>query len=295
MSRHRLVPYAVLSLLAVAAPTSAAGAAASTSEPPESSSPAGSLTGDINVFAAASLTEAFEQIGDAFEAQHPDVDVVFNFAASSDLVTAIVDDEAPADVFASADQNNMDRLVDAGRNAGEPETFATNTLEIIVEAGNPLGITGVEDLADPDLIFVTCDPAVPIGAYTQQVLEAAGVSVTPASLEENVRGIVTKVTSGEADAGIVYATDVLVAGDEAEGVAIPNDINVVAEYPIAAVGDAPNVDGGAAFVEFALGDASQQVLSRHGFGPADAAYVVTSTEPQSGSVAESTTPATTGG
>jgi molybdate transport system substrate-binding protein len=295
MSRHRLVPYALLSFLAVAGPAGA-GAASSTSESPPSSAPADTLAGEINVFAAASLTEAFEQIGEAFEAEHPDVDVVFNFAASSDLVTAIVDDGAPADVFASADQNNMDRLVEGGRNAGEPETFATNSLEIIVEPGNPLGITGVEDLADPDLIFVTCDPAVPIGAYTQQVLDAAGVTVTPASLEENVRGIVTKVTSGEADAGIVYATDVLVAGDDAEGVAIPDDINVVAEYPIAAVSDAPNPDGGTAFVEFVLSDPAEQVLSRHGFGPADAAAdVVPSSDVPTGSIAVSTAPATTGG
>ena len=148
-------------------------------------------------------------------------------------------------------------------------------MEIIVEPGNPLGIAGVEDLADPDIIFVTCDPAVPIGAYTEQVLDAAGVEVTPASLEENVRGIVTKVTAGEADAGIVYATDVLVAGDDADGVAIPDDINVVAEYPIATVTEAANPDGAAAFVEFVLGDEGQTILAEFAFGPADAATVPT--------------------
>ena len=254
-----------------------AAEATSTSEPPASPPPADSLSGDITVFAAASLTDAFEMIATVFEEEHPDVDIVFNFAASSELVAAIVDDGAPADVFASADQNNMDKLVDAERNDGEPATFATNSLEIIVESGNPLGIAGVEDLANPDIIFVTCDPAVPIGAYTQQVFDAAGVEVTPASLEENVRGIVTKVTAGEADAGIVYATDVLVAGDEAEGVAIPDDINVVAEYPIATVTEAANPDGAAAFIDYVLGDEGQTILAEFAFGPADAAAVPTTT------------------
>jgi molybdate transport system substrate-binding protein len=214
-------------------------------------------------------------IATAFEEKHPEVGVVFNFAASSELVTAIVDDGAPADVFASADQNNMDKLVDAERNEGDPETFATNSLEIIVEPGNPLDIDSIEDLADPDIIFITCDAAVPIGAYTQQVLDAARVEVTPASLEENVRGIVTKVTAGEADAGIVYATDVLAAGDEVEGVAIPDGINVVAEYPIATVTEAANPDGAATFVDFVLGEAGQTILAEFAFGPADAANMPT--------------------
>jgi molybdate transport system substrate-binding protein len=244
---------------------------------PDRPAPVNSVSGDITVFAAASLTDAFEMIATVFEEEHPDIDVVFNFAASSELVAAIVDDDAPVDVFASADQNNMDKLVEAERNDGEPATFATNSLEIIVEPGNPWDITGVEDLANPDVIFVTCDPAVPIGAYTQQVLDAAGVDVTPASFEENVRGIVTKVTAGEADAGIVYATDVLVAGDDADGVAIPDDINVVAEYPIANVTEAANPDGAAAFVDFVLGDEGQTILAEFAFGPADAATPATTT------------------
>jgi molybdate transport system substrate-binding protein len=242
---------------------------------PQGAVPASQPSGDITVFAAASLTDAFEMIGTLFEQEHPDVDLTFNFAASSELVAAIVDDDAPADVFASADLNNMERLVEAERNDGEPATFATNSLEIIVEPGNPLDIAGVEDLADPDVIVVTCDPAVPIGAYTQQVLDAAGVEVMPASLEENVRGIVTKVTAGEADAGIVYVTDVLVAGDNADGVAIPDDINVLAEYPIATVTEAANPYGAAAFVDFVLGDEGQTILAEFAFGPADAAAVAT--------------------
>jgi molybdate transport system substrate-binding protein len=261
MTRRGFAAAICLAVLAVAAPQGAA--------------PASSPSGDVTVFAAASLTDAFEMMATAFEEDHPDVDIVLNFAASSELVAAIVDDGAPVDVFASADQNNMDKLVEAGRNDGEPATFATNSLEIVVEPGNPLGIAGVEGLANPDIIFVTCDPAVPIGAYTQEVIDAAGVEVTPASLEESVRGILTKVTAGEADAGIVYATDVIAAGDEADGVAIPDDINVVAEYPIATVTEAANPDGAAAFVEFVLGDDGQTILAEFAFGPADAATVPT--------------------
>ena len=273
---RRLITALALPLLATA-PAGLVAEAASTSEPPGSPPPASSLSGDVNVFAAASLTDAFEAIAVVFEEEHPDVDVVFNFAASSELVGAIVDDGAPADVFASADQNNMDKLVDAARNAGEPATFATNSLEIIVEPGNPLGIAGVEDLADPGVIFVTCDPEVPIGAYTQQVFDAAGVTVTPASLEENVRGIVTKVTAGEADAGVVYTTDVLAAGEAADGVAIPDDLNVLAEYPIAGVTEAANPEGATAFVDFVLGAEGQGILAEFAFGPADAAPVVVAT------------------
>ncbi len=221
-----------LAVLAVASVTSAT-ATASTPSPSEPTS--STVSGELTVFAAASLTDAFTSLGDAFTAANPDVDITFNFAASSDLVGQI-NEGAPADVFASADQANMDKLTDGEGTVGDPATFATNTLEIIVEAGNPQGITGLEDLANPDLIVVSCDPAVPIGAYTQQVLDNAGVTVEFDSLEDNVRGIVDKVTSGEADAGVVYATDVIAAGDAAAGVEIPADVNVVADYPIARLG-----------------------------------------------------------
>ena len=245
-------------VVAVAAPTYASA------EPPAD------VDGELVVFAAASLTDAFTAIGDAFESAQPDVDVTFNFAASSDLV-AQIDEGAPADVFASADQRNMDKLVEAEQAAADPATFATNSLAIIVEAGNPFDIKSVDDLADPDLVVVTCDPEVPIGRYTEQVFGAAGVEVTPDSLEENVRGIITKVVEGEADAGLVYVTDVLGAGDDAEGVAIPADINVVAAYPIAPVMDAPNPEAAVAFTELVLSDDGQAILAEFGFGPIDAA------------------------
>jgi molybdate transport system substrate-binding protein len=230
-------------------------------------SEAGAASGDIAVFAAASLTDAFTEIGGAFEFDHPESAVTFNFAASSELVTQI-NQGAPADVFASADEANMTKLTDAGNNGAEPADFATNQLEIIVQPGNPHGITEVADLADPDLIVVTCAPEVPIGAYTAEVFANAGVEVTPDSLEENVRAVVTKVTAGEADAGIVYTTDVLAAGDQAEGVEIAADVNVTATYPIAVTGEAPNAGGAAAFVAFVLSPAGQAILARYGFaGP----------------------------
>jgi molybdate transport system substrate-binding protein len=230
-------------------------------------SDAGAAGGDLTVFAAASLTDAFTEIGEAFELSHPDASVTFNFAASSDLVTQI-DQGAPADVFASADEANMTKLTDAGSNGDVPQVFATNRLEIIVQPGNPHGIAEVADLADPDLIVVTCAPEVPIGAYSAEVFDKAGIDVTPDSLEENVRAVVTKVTLGEADAGIVYTTDVLAAGDEAEGVEIPAELNVTATYPIAMTNDAPNPDGAVAFVDFVLAPEGQDVLERYGFtGP----------------------------
>ena len=221
--------------------------------------------GSITVFAAASLSGAFEPIGDAFETTHPDVSVTFSFAASSELAAQITEG-APADVFASADQTNMAKLADAGVQAGAARVFATNSLEIIVAPGNPLGIDGVADLVEPSLIVVTCAPEVPCGTYSEQIFENAGVIVTPDSYEENVKAVVNKVVLGEADAGIAYATDVLAAGDDATGVEIPAEINAVAEYPIVVTADAPNPTAADAFVEFVSGDEAQQILSKLGFG-----------------------------
>jgi molybdate transport system substrate-binding protein len=222
------------------------------------------ISGDLIVFAAASLTAAFTEIGDAFMVEHADTTVTFNFAASSELVTQI-NEGAPAEVFASADLNNMTKLTDAGGNAGAPVVFATNRAEIIVEPGNPKGITGVADLANEDLIVVQCAPEVPCGTYAATVFENAGVTVTPKSLEENVKAVVTKVMLGEADAGVVYVTDVIAAGDGAEGVEIPADINVVAEYPIAATATAPNPEAAQAFIDFVLSEQGQKILASYGF------------------------------
>jgi len=230
----------------------------------ETTAAADEVTGDINVFAAASLTGSFTEIGAAFTVEHPDANVVFNFAGSSDLV-AQINEGAPADVFASADQNNMTKLTDAAGNAGDPIVFARNSLQIAVEPGNPNGITGVADLADPDLVIVTTDPEVPIGRYTEEVFTNAGVAVTPASFEADVKAVLNKVVLGEADAGVVYSTDVEAAGDTVTGVEIPADVNVTPEYPIVATAAAPNAAGAAAFTGFVLGVAGQEILQSYGF------------------------------
>jgi molybdate transport system substrate-binding protein len=229
---------------------------------PTTAAPA--VEGTVTVFAAASLTDAFTELGTAFEAAYPDADVTFNFAASSELVTQI-GEGAPADVFASADLSNMTKLTDAGDNASEPVVFTTNLAQIIVAPGNPSGIAGVADLADEDLIVISCAPEVPCGRYAQQILDNAGVTVTFRSLEENVRAVVSKVTLGEADAGIVYVTDVINAGDAADGVEIPADVNVVAEYPIAVTREAPNPEGAEAFVGFVRSEEGQAILESYGF------------------------------
>ena len=216
------------------------------------------------MFAAASLTDAFTEIGEAFMTEYPDSTVTFNFAASSELVTQI-NEGAPADVYASADQNNMTKLTDAGqqrrRAGGVRNELAGDHRRSWQSRGDHRG----RRPRQPRIIFVTCAPEVPIGAYTQEVFTKAGVTVTPASFEENVRGIVTKVTLGEADAGIVYKTDVTAAGDQAEGVEIPPDLNLVAEYPLVVTKEAPNAEAGQAFVDFVVGEQGQKILASYGF------------------------------
>ena len=216
----------------------------------------------MTVFAAASLADAFTELGEAFEQADPGVEVEFSFASSSDLARQVIEG-APVAVYASADTANMDKVIAAGAAAGTPVVFATNSTEIIVAPGNPLGISGLDDLAARDLVVVVCAPEVPCGAYAEQVFERAGVDVTPDSFEENVRGVVTKVTLGEADAGIVYGTDVLAADERASGVEIPADVNVVAEYPIVSLSGDGVADR---FVEFAAGAVGQGVLASYGFG-----------------------------
>jgi molybdate transport system substrate-binding protein len=259
-----IIPGAVLAVVAVA------GSALATTEPP-------AVEGDITVFAAASLTESFTKIGTAFAAANPDATATFSFDASSALVQQIIEG-APADVFASADTANMDKLTEAELNGAEPVAFATNLLTIIVAPDNPLGITSVEDLANPDISVVVCSPEVPCGNYANQIFTAAGADVTPVSLEQNVRGVVTKVTAGEADAGIVYVTDVIAVGDDADMVEIPEDINVIAEYPIAGIAASESSDVGEAFIDFVLGEEGQGILAEYGFGPPQAATAPSTTD-----------------
>ncbi|HUP75179.1 MAG TPA: molybdate ABC transporter substrate-binding protein [Acidimicrobiales bacterium] len=223
-------------------------------------------TGDVTVLAAASLTDSFKEIGAAFEIAYPGSRVTFSFASSSALVIQI-NQGAPVDVFASADTANMDKLTasSGAGTASTPVTFATNKLQIIVGKGNPRNITGIADLAKPGLIYVTAAPEVPIGAYAKQVLDKANVTVTAKSLEADVKAVVNKVTLGEADAGIVYATDVKAAGDKAVGVAIPDDVNVVAKYPIAVIKASKKAAAATAFVGFVTDAQGQTILAKYGF------------------------------
>ncbi|CAN5871039.1 molybdate ABC transporter substrate-binding protein [soil metagenome] len=222
------------------------------------------LNGEVTVFAAASLTDAFTEIGQTFEAAHPGATVTFNFAGSQQLSTQIVEG-APADVFASADQRQMDSVVDAGLTAGAPAAFAGNRLEIAVEPGNPTGIATLADLARDDVTVVLAADEVPAGRYAREALDAAGVTAAPVSLETDVRGVLTKVSLGEADAGIVYASDIAAVGDRVDGVEIPDEHNVTAAYPIAALRSAPRSAAGQAFVAMVRSEVGQETLGRHGF------------------------------
>jgi molybdate transport system substrate-binding protein len=223
------------------------------------------LTGTLQVFAAASLTDAFGEVGDAFMEANPDVTVQFNFAGSSALATQI-QEAAPADVFASADENNMQKVVDSGDVTAEPQIFATNVLEIVVPAGNPGAVDGLDDFANPDLLIGLCAEEVPCGRFGRQALTNAGVTPSIDTNEPDVRSLLTKVEAGELDAGIVYVTDVQSAGDSVEGVEIPDDVNVVATYPIASVAAAANPDAAEAFVEFVMSSDGQDILATYGFG-----------------------------
>jgi molybdate transport system substrate-binding protein len=224
------------------------------------------VNGTINVFAAASLTDAFKKIGNDFQGKHPAASLQFNFAGSPTLVTQIAQG-AQADVFASADQPSMQKLADAGLAAGAPQVFAKSKLEIVVEAGNPKHITGLADLAKSGLLVVLAGPTVPAGRYAAQALQNAGVKVTPVSQETDVRSVVSKVALGEADAGIVYFTDVTAAGSKVSGVPIPDSQNVIAQYPITTLKGAARAVAAKIFVDFVLGADGQKVLAGYGFSP----------------------------
>ena len=246
--------------LAVVALSSACG----TSPPASSSSSA--LNGTITVLAASSLTSAYTAIVKDFQQAYPGSTVKFSFGGSSTLV-AQIQQGAIGDVFASADQPNMQKAADSGLLAGSPSIFAHNRLEIVVAAGNPKHIAALSDLAHSGLVVVLCAPAVPCGRYSTQALQKAAVTVKPASQETDVKAVVSKVALGEADAGIVYVTDVKAAGASVQGVEIPPGVNVVADYPVAVLKDSQNVPLAKAFISYLLG-AGQPTLNRYGFaGP----------------------------
>ena len=217
----------------------------------------------LRILAAASLATVMPKLATAYDADHPGTSFQFAFAGSSTLASQIVNG-APADVFASADSQNMTRVTTAGLADGAPTTFATNTLEIVAAKGNPKKIHGLPDLARPGLVVVLCAPDVPCGGYAQQSLRAAGVTVHPASLETDVSSVLRKVQLGEADAGIVYTTDVRGA-NSVSGVPIPDRLNIMAIYPVAALKSAHDRAAARSFVSFLGSPVARQVLRDAGF------------------------------
>jgi molybdate transport system substrate-binding protein len=229
-----------------------------------STSPSGKLSGSITVLAGSSLTKGFTALAEEFQTAHPGTKIEFSFGSSSDLEKSI-EQGAPADVFASADQKNMDKLVSAGDNSGGAVDFAKNRLEIAVEQGNPKHIATLSDLTKPGLTVVLCDPSVPCGKYAAQVLDNAKVNLTPKSLEASVKATLSKVELGEADAAIVYVSDVTTSG-KVDGVKIPDDVNVLATLPIVALKDSKNAALAKAWVDFVVAHQSE-LVSKYGFLP----------------------------
>jgi molybdate transport system substrate-binding protein len=232
-------------------------------------SPARDSTGDAGggklvVFAAASLKKSFTEIGEQFKTDNPGSDVEFTFAGSSDLVTQLAQG-APGDVFASADTKNMDKAAQADLLAAEPVNFASNTLIIVTAQGNPKKVASFKDLSRPGLSVVVCAPQVPCGSAVEKVEKATGVQLDPVSEESQVTDVLNKVTSGEADAGLVYVTDALGAGDKVTSVRFPESAEAVNTYPIAVLKQAGDRDLAGTFVDLVTGEAGQKVLDAAGF------------------------------
>jgi molybdate transport system substrate-binding protein len=256
MSLHRgVTAVAVAALLAVTGCSSAAPTGSG-------ASPAGTT---VTVFAAASMKTTFTALGKTFEAAHPGVAVTFSFAGSQTLAEQVTQG-APADVFASANDANMATVTGAGLAAGDPKLYATNRLEIAVPPDNPARIAGFADLAKPGVKLVICAAAVPCGAATVKVEQATGVKLAPVSEEQAVSDVLAKVQAGEADAGLVYATDVLAAGKTVKGITFAEASKAVNNNSIVALKGGPQATLGQQFVDLVLSDQGQKVLQDAGFG-----------------------------
>ncbi|MGV9709399.1 molybdate ABC transporter substrate-binding protein [Gordonia sp. NPDC003424] len=252
----------ILLVVGVSALVAAAAGCSSSDDSTTATSSSAAPATTLNVFAAASLKKTFTAIADEFEKGHPGVTVKTSFDGSSTLVTQIKQG-APADVFASADENNMTKL---GDQAVDPKIFATNTLVIVTAPGNPKGVNSFADLNKPGVTTVVCQPAQPCGNATATVEKNTGVTLNPASEEQSVTAVLTKVTTGQADAGVVYVTDAKGAGDKVTTVTDPAFAEVVNKYPIATVQGSANEAVGKEFVEAVLSPAGQQILADAGFG-----------------------------
>jgi molybdate transport system substrate-binding protein len=221
-------------------------------------------TNEVTVLAASSLTGVFESLGESFERENPNDSVRFSFAGSSELV-AQVQQGVPADVIATADEETMAQLTQADLLEGQPQMIALNELTIVVEAGNPENIQGLTDLDRKDLKIVLAAEQVPAGKYSRQVLDSVNVMVQPKSLEEDVKAVLTKVSLGEADAGIVYVTDVQAAGSAIGSVPIPDEQNVTARYMIGVLKEAPNPESAGTFFDLVLSEHGARALIQAGF------------------------------
>ncbi|WP_128432732.1 molybdate ABC transporter substrate-binding protein [Streptomyces cyaneus] len=251
-------------LLALSACSSSDDSTSAKSDAPASASASGKLSGDVTVFAAASLKESFETLGKAFEKAHPGTKVTFSFGGS-DALAASITGGAPADVFASASPKTMKIVTDAGDASGTPATFVRNQLEIATLPGNPDKVASLKDLTKSGLKVVLCDKAVPCGAAAQKALDAGKLKLTPVSYEEDVKAALNKVVLKEADAAVVYKTDVQAAGDKVEGVEFPEAADAINDYPITVLKDAPNAEAAKAFIALVQSTEGQKVLNAAGF------------------------------
>ncbi|MDH6587871.1 molybdate transport system substrate-binding protein [Streptomyces sp. SAI-133] len=250
-------------LLALSACSSSASDSSS-SKPSSSTSASDQLSGTVTVFAAASLKESFTTLGRQFERAHPGTKVTFSFGGSDSLAASITGG-APADVFASASPKTMRIVTDAGDASGTPATFVRNQLEIATLPGNPDQVDSLKDLADKDLKVVLCDKEVPCGAAAQKALDASRLKLRPVSYEQDVKAALTKVELKEADAAVVYKTDVHAAGDRVEGVEFPESADAINDYPITLLKGARNEDTAKAFIALVRSAEGQKVLTGAGF------------------------------
>lgn len=261
-TRTTRTTWAAVALAAALASTTLLGGCGGPTSPADSG--AGSSATTLTVFAAASLKTTFTMLGRTFESQHPGTRVSFSFAGSSDLVTQL-QQGAPADVFASADTTNMTKVVTDDLVAGSPVDFATNTLEIAVPPANPAKITSFADLTRSGVKVVVCAVQVPCGAAVQKIETATNTVIKPVSEENAVTDVLGKVESGEADAGLVYVSDVKGAADKVKGIAFEESKEAVNTYPIAALKASKNAELAAQFVQLVTGSEGQQVLAQAGF------------------------------
>ena len=296
MRLSRRLAITALTFVSAASLVACGGASDSTNSaaPATAASADTAITGEVTVFAAASLQDAFQELATSFEAAHAGVHITFDFQGSQDLVTAL-DGGSPADVLATANNSTMTDAANKGL-VGEQTEFATNVLTLIVPAGNPAGVTGINDGSLDNADLVICAPEVPCGEATAKLADELGVTLNPVSEEQKVTDVRGKVESGEAQAGIVYTTDAAKSGSKVEPIALPAN-SVINHYPIALTKSAGNPQAAQAFIDYILSPEGQKVLQdTYGFGaPGGSASGTTATPAATpaapGTPAETGTPA----